>query len=548
MGQSAHPSSLGPIRWEALYEQRVERCYAHRLRSLHALLETAAQRNPKGVALVLESERLSWQDLHDQAARLAWGMQAQGIARGDRVAMLLGNRIEFVVTLFAVARLGAIAVPINIREQAPGLAYMLQHCGASLLVHEPDLVDRLPSAEQAPALRHRWQVGAAQAAQGSTRWSDHLGTTADITPATEVDEQDTAVILYTSGTTGRPKGAMLTHLGIVHSSMHYVEAMGLTEQDCTITAVPLSHVTGLVALVTTFALCAGKLIIQPAFKASDFLRLAAQEHMTHSLMVPAMYKLCLIDASFNPTALKAWRIGGYGGAPMPVQVIEDLAKSLPWLALMNCYGSTETTSPSTLMPKGDQSRPDSVGKPLPCVQMSVMDDEGRELPWGEMGEIWIKGPMVVPGYWNNPEASAEAIVGGWWRSGDLGTMDQDGYVRVLDRKKDMINRGGYKIYTIEVENALYEHPAVQEAAVVAKPCPVLGERVHAWVCLREPVDEATLKAHCAARLSDYKVPESYSLQDTPLPRNANGKLLKREMRDRVLALGSTPTPSQGGRS
>lgn len=526
-------AGTGPAtRLEAVYGQRVERCFAQRPGSLYALLENAATRRPGGLALVCGEERLSWQQLHERVGRMAAGMQAQGIGAGDRVALLLGNRSEFVVALFAAARIGAITVPMNIREQAPGLAYMLQHCGARLLVHEPDLVDRLPTAAQAPELRWRWQVGEEAPAQGSSAWASHLAPApSEVVP---VHEQDTAVILYTSGTTGRPKGAMLTHLGIVHSSMHYAVAMGLGPQDCTITAVPLSHVTGLVALVTTFALCAGKLVIQSAFKAADFLRLAAAENMTHSLMVPAMYKLCLIDPGFDPQALTGWRIGGYGGAPMPVAVIEEMAQRMPALELMNCYGSTETTSPATLMPRGDRSRPDSVGQALHCVQMCVMDDDGRELPHGEMGEIWIKGPMVVPGYWDNPQASAESIIGGWWRSGDLGSIDVQGYVRVLDRKKDMINRGGYKIYTIEVENALYEHPAVQEAAVVAKPCPVLGERVHAWVSLRAPVDAQTLKAHCAARLSDYKVPESWTLLDTPLPRNANGKLLKREMRDQVV--------------
>ncbi len=523
---------VADTRLEMVFGSRVERCFAHRPRSLYALLDQAAGQHPKGVALVCGVQRLSWQQLHDQVAQLAAGMQAAGIGAGDRVAMLLGNCTEFVVTLFAAARLGAIAVPMNIREQTPGLTYMLEHCGAQLLVHEADLAERLPQASAVPALRHRWQVGPDAPAQGSSAWNLHL--LKHNTEVAVVNEQDTAVILYTSGTTGRPKGAMLTHLGIVHSSMHYVLSMGLTSSDCTISAVPLSHVTGLVALVTSFALCAGTLVIQAQFKAADFISLAISERMTHSLMVPAMYKLCLMDPHFKAESLQHWRIGGYGGAPMPVAVIEELAHKLPALELMNCYGSTETTSPATLMPKGDRLHPDSVGKPLHCVQMCVMDDDGHELPCGELGELWIKGPMVVPGYWNNPQASAESIVSGWWRSGDLGSIDDQGYVRVMDRKKDMINRGGYKIYSIEVENALYEHPAVQEAAVVAKPCPVLGERVHAWVNVRSPVDVQTLREHCASRLSDYKVPESYTLVQTPLPRNANGKLLKREMRDLIL--------------
>jgi acyl-CoA synthetase (AMP-forming)/AMP-acid ligase II len=234
-------------------------------------------------------------------------------------------------------------------------------------------------------------------------------------------------------------------------------------------------------------------------------------------------------------------VGGYGGAPMPVAIIVELAGKLPGLALMNCYGSTETTSPATLMPPGQtRAHNDTVGQPLHCVDMRVMDDDGREQPAGSLGELWIKGPNVVRGYWRNPEATQANITGGYWRSGDLGTIDAQGYVRVMDRKKDMINRGGLKIYTIEVENALYEHPAVAECAVVAKPCPVLGERVHAFVSLKPehtPSHELheQLRSHCVSRLSDYKVPESLSLRQTPLPRNANGKLLKREMRDEVAA-------------
>jgi acyl-CoA synthetase (AMP-forming)/AMP-acid ligase II len=313
--------------------------------------------------------------------------------------------------------------------------------------------------------------------------------------------------------------------------------MGLGPADCSIAAVPLSHVTGLVALITTLAHCAGKLCIMPAFKAADFLALAARERMTHTLMVPAMYNLCLLQSDFERRDLSAWRIGAYGGAPMPLATIGTLARTVPALTLMNCYGSTETTSPSTLMPTGQTAAHlDTVGAPLGCVEMRVMDDAGVEVAPGTIGEIWIKGPMVVPGYWHNPEATRDNITGGFWRSGDIGSIDAQGYVRVVDRKKDMINRGGYKIFTIEVENALYAHPAVQECAVVAKPCPVLGERVHAFVALKQTgISEADLLEFCRPRLADYKLPESWTISTTPLPRNPNGKLLKRAMRDAVVA-------------
>ena len=221
---------------------------------------------------------------------------------------------------------------------------------------------------------------------------------------------------------------------------------------------------------------------------------------------------------------------------MPVATIEGLAQTLPALMLMNCYGSTESTSPATIMPSGQtNAHNDTVGIPLACVEIRVMDDKGCEVAPNVLGEIWIKGPHVVSGYWDNPEATQANFTGGFWHSGDIGSMDAEGYVKVVDRKKDMINRGGYKIYTIEVENALYAHPAVQECAVISKPCPVLGERVHAFVMLRTAdtlADE--LQEFCRSRLSDYKVPESFTLSSTPLPRNANGKLVKKEMRDQLI--------------
>ena len=272
------------------------------------------------------------------------------------------------------------------------------------------------------------------------------------------------------------------------------------------------------------------------FKAADFLRLAAQERMSHSLMVPAMYKLLLLQPDFAQADLSAWRVGGYGGAPMPVATIDALATALPQLTLQNTYGATETTSPTSTIPAGlTRAHIDSVGVPLPCAQVRIMDEAGCEVPTGEVGEIWISGPMVVQGYWDNPAATAKEFTAGWWHSGDLGSIDEQGFVRVFDRKKDMLNRGGYKIYSVEVENTLMALPGVVEAAVVAKPCPVLGERVHVFVhAPGAPLSLAALQAHAAAHLADYKVPESVTWVDTPLPRNANGKVIKRQLREALL--------------
>jgi long-chain acyl-CoA synthetase len=427
--------------------------------------------------------------------------------------------------MFAALRIGAIAVPMNVREQVRGLAYMLAHSGAKLLVHDAELAGRLPPPGETPALAHRIPVEPA-APYGALR----LLASAGAAPAA-VAEEDTAIILYTSGTTGRPKGAMLTHLGICHSALHYQHCMALTPDDRAVVAVPMSHVTGVVALIAAMVRSAAALIVMPAFKADQFLALAERERMTHSLMVPAMYNLCLLDPRFATGDYSAWRVGAFGGAPMAPATIARFAEALPNLSLMNAYGATETTSPVTLMPPSQTAaRPDSVGCALPCADILVMDEQGCEVAAGQAGELWLGGPMVVKGYWDDPAATAESFVAGYWRSGDIGSIDADGYVRVFDRKKDMINRGGYKIYSVEVENALMSFPGVVEAAVVAEPCPVLGERVHAFVVAGGALALAELKGHCAGLLADYKVPDAITLRREPLPRNANGKLLKRDLR------------------
>jgi acyl-CoA synthetase (AMP-forming)/AMP-acid ligase II len=298
-------------------------------------------------------------------------------------------------------------------------------------------------------------------------------------------------------------------------------------------AVPASHVTGLVAILLTMLRVCGTTVMMPAFKARSFLEIASRERMTYTLVVPAIYNLCLLDPDFGGFDLSAWRIGAFGGAPMPQATIERLAAVLPNLTLVNVYGSTETTSPVTMLPLGEAAtRADTVGKPLPCADVVAMDEDGREVAPGASGELWIGGPMVIPGYWKNDEADRAGFAGGYWKSGDIGSVDREGYVRVLDRKKDMINRGGYKVYCIEVESVLARHPDVIECAVIGRADPVLGERVHAVVVARDPdVTEAELKRFCADQLSDYKVPDTIGFLPDALPRNANGKVQKIALRN-----------------
>jgi long-chain acyl-CoA synthetase len=523
-----------PTQLEIHYGDRRVRCFVERPASLHAMLVDAVARAPQREALVCGDRRFDWRSVDHEVSLLAGGLAALGVGAGDRVALLLSNRAEFVLLLLAIARLGAITVPLNIREQTPELAYALAQCGAVAVVFDADLAARLPDANDVPALRYRIAIG--DSAPGALRYEALRAGPArhDVAP---VREDDVAVILYTSGTTGRPKGAMLTYLGIGHSALHYVHAMRLAEADRCIAAVPLSHVTGLVAMIAAMLACRGTLIVMNVFKAADFLRLAARERVTYTLMVPAMYNLCLLEPDFDTHDLSSWRLGGYGGAPVPPPTIERLAQKLPALALMNAYGATETTSPATLMPPHlTREHGDSVGLAVACAEIRVVDDDGAAVAPGESGEVWIGGPMVVPGYWHNPEATAREFSQGFWHSGDVGALDANGFLRVFDRKKDMINRGGYKVYGAEVEAVLAAHPAVVESAVIGVPCPVLGERVHAFVTLREPsVSADALRAFCAAHVADYKVPETFTLQHELLPRNANGKALKRVLRERLAA-------------
>lgn len=520
--------AIPPMRLEARFGDRVAPAFCERPKSLWAMVEQAAARNGDSEALVCGDKRLTWREALTSAQKIAAGFEKLGLARGDRIAILLGNRIEFPLILFAAAQAGLVTVLLGTRQQKPEIAYVLTDCGAKCLIHEASLAERVPDPRDLPDLAHRIML------DDDARLSAFAGLAEQppLQEAADVGEEDTAMILYTSGTTGRPKGAMLAHCNIIHSSMVFASSMELTAKDRSIAAVPLAHVTGVVANIMTMAACAGALIIAKEFKAADYLKLAARERVTYTVLVPAMYNLCLLQPDFDNYDLSSWRIGGFGGAPMPIATIERLAEKIPGLKLMNCYGATETTSPSTIMPGELTARHiDSVGLPCPGASIIAVDAEGRELPRGEVGELWIRSASVIKGYWNNPTATAESFTGGFWHSGDLGSVDADNFVRVFDRQKDMINRGGLKIYSAEVESVLAGHTSVVESAIIAKPCPVLGERVHAVVVTRNDVSRQTLQAWCAERLADYKVPETMLLTTEPLPRNANGKVLKWQLRE-----------------
>ena len=527
----------GALRLERHFSGRAMRCFAERPSNLAAMIDDLVRRFPTRPAIIEDERTITYAELDGIVAALAAGLAAEGVAAGDRVAVFLGNCWEFLATVFACHRIGAIAVPIGTRQRRAELEFLLNDCGARLLVFEAKLAEAVPPAETLSEPPRLFAVRGE--ARGARAFAALMSTRSPPPARPVVAEEDTAVILYTSGTTGRPKGARLTHLGIVHSAITFARCFGLGANDRGLVAVPLAHVTGLVGVSLPSLIVGGAVVLMYRdYKTDAFLELASRARITYSIVVPAIYTLAANHADLAAYDLSAWRIGCFGGAPMPVATIEALAKKLPHLELVNAYGATETTSPTTIMPRACwRDHVDSVGQVVPCGEVKVVDEVGAPVPPGTPGELWIAGPMVVPGYWQRPEANTSEFVDGFWRSGDIGAMDAAGFVRVFDRRKDMINRGGFKIFSAEVENVLAGLAGVAECAIVGYPDPVLGERVHAFVV---PHDDVALSAEdvrrfCAARLADYKVPETVTIERAALPRNANGKIQKALLRERVIA-------------
>ena len=536
MTRTMTPPAPSATRTECLYGDRLVPCYAERPRHLDDMLRTVVQARGAQPAVLDGPRALSYQALDQAANRIATGLAAQGVQAGDRVALFLGNRLEFVTLLFGIWRLGAIAVPIGIRQSAAELGYMLNQCTAAALVFDTALADRLPPTADVPSVHCRVRLGdaAVQGLPPSIDYAALLAAGSDAPMVPDLDDQAPACIMYTSGTTGHPKGAVLSHLGFFHTARHYQQRFGYGPDERMLLAIPASHISGLLAVVLATVQVGGCIVSLPQFQPAEVLATLETQRITAAVMVPAMYNLLLLQPDLARRDLSHWRIGHFGGAAMPEVTIQRLADTLPGLQLYNGFGATETTSAVSLTETGDAARlPDTVGTLLPCVDIRVLDAQGREVATGASGELWIRSPGNAIGYWHNPEASRAAFVAGYWRSGDVGSLDHAGHLRVFDRLKDMINRGGFKIYCVELENAVQRVPGVIEAAAVASPCPVLGERIHVYIHALESVDPQAVRALCRSLLADYKTPDFITISATPLPRNLNGKLVKAPLRERA---------------
>ena len=398
----------GRLRQETHYDGRRMRCFSERPANLTAMLADLVARHRDRPA-ISEGRTLTYGELDRAVARLAAGLAASGAGPGDRVVMMLTNRWEFIALVFACARLGAIAVPIGSRQKRAEVEFLLNDCGACAFIIDDELADALPERAAVPGLRQVFCMEGRIA--GARAFAELLSEEA--VPPAPVPEEDPAVILYTSGTTGKPKGALLTHLGIIHSALTFARCHGLDANDRALVAVPLSHVTGLVGVSLT-AMCVGGCVVlmRAAYKTPTMLALASAERITYSILVPAIYTLAAMSPDLEDHDLSAWRIGCFGGAPMPVATIEMLAVKLPRLALVNAYGATETTSPTTVMPLAAwRDHMDSVGQVVPCGEVKIIGDDGRPAAPGEPGELWIAGPMVVPGLFQAPRGQPRRLRG-----------------------------------------------------------------------------------------------------------------------------------------
>ena len=451
-----------------------------------------------------------------RVASAAAHLAERGIEEGDVVAVKLSNRVELIVVLFAAWRLGAVVTPVNPSLGPVETAYQVGDAGAALLVAESGAADLAPEAAASVASVDEIARDEADAAAAP--------------PRARTRPEDLALLIYTSGTTGSPKGVMLTHANVAAMTASFIEWLGLGPRDHSLLVLPLFHANGIVLGTLSVLRAGGQVTITGRFSRERFFADVERHRPTYFSAVPAIYALLsALPADVKPDT-SSLRFAVCGAAPMPAELIHRFEERFG-VTIVEGYGLSETTTASTINPLDGVRKPGTVGLPLPGQRVAVVDEAGEPVPPGEIGEVVIAGPVVMAGYLGRPEATAETIVDGWLHTGDIGRFDEDGYLLIVDRLKDMIIRGGENVYPKEIENALYLHDAVLEAAVVGRPDDVLGEVPLAFVTLR-PDGEATaaeLLALCRRELAAYKRPVGVRFLDE-IPKNPVGKIDKRRLR------------------
>jgi acyl-CoA synthetase (AMP-forming)/AMP-acid ligase II len=496
-----------------------------------AVLAHHANLRPAKPLCVFGPETVTYGDMATRAAALASGLHEQGVGAGAVVGLLSYNCTEFLETMFAANYLGAVVMPINWRLAAPEVRYILEHSEAAALVCDGSLVDLANEATKGMEVSLLRACISRPGPEGWTPLADlrtephvrRVGAAAD----------DVHRLMYTSGTTGRPKGVMITHANLAWKNLAHVIEFGVTSADVGLACGPMYHVGALDLTTTTMIAAGATTIIHRAFEASDVVDEIERSRVTTVWLAPAMVNAIMSTPDIEQRDLSSVRLVIGGGEKMPIPLIERLQRTFPSAWFADAYGLTETVSGDTFLDKESTVRKlGSVGRPCLYLEVDVWDQDGTALPPGERGEVVLRGPKVFKGYWRDANATDAAFAGGWFHTGDIGVRDEDGYLYIVDRLKDMILSGGENVAGSEVERVLYEHGAVLEAAVVGRPDDRWGEVPIAFVVLR-PNTTATsdeLIEHCRGQLARFKVPKEIRFLEA-LPRNPSGKVLKRELRE-----------------
>ena len=510
--------------------------------SIWQVLERRAAEHGEREAFACGDRRLTYAELRRHALALAGGLRAHGIAAGDTVAAILPNGAEFVISYFACACLGAIYVPLNTRYRQHELEFMLDDSAARTLISVASFADfdYLAMIEslrpKLPLLERVIVAGGA----GDDSFDALLAAPGDAAPAPIAPADDVFTILYTSGTTGAPKGAMLTHANVVRNAIAMAEAMQWTADDVLLVAVPMFHVFGMTPSIMSAIVTSSRMVALETYQPEAALRLIEREHVTIHHGVPTMFILELNHPNVAAYDLSSLRTGIIAAAPCPVEVVRRIRTEMG-CNICVAYGLTETSPCLTItrFDDSDEVRSETVGRALPGIEIRIVDDLREPVPNGVVGELAARGYAIMKGYYRRPGATDAVLEDGWFYTGDLATLDERGYVRIVGRKKEMIVRGGFKIYPREIEELYYTHPKVQEVAIIGMPDPVLGERSWACIKLREG-QQATVEElldHVRGRVADYKVPDRV-LFVTAFPMTASGKIRKLAMAE-DLAKGAT---------
>jgi len=508
--------------------------YKARPRNLHSALEASVEKYPDKSAFECHSGNATYKQFLADVERLAASMQnTLGIEKGDRVAILLGNDIAFPLTFFAATRIGAIAVPINTRFVTKEIGYILNNSGAnSVFVDPPYWMECSRAAKDAPGLRRIVLTDRILEASDCFHLKDLVARSTGDVIEVDVDEHDLAGIFYTAGTTGEPRGAMCTHRNFISNAIITHIAVDSKPDGRGLICVPLGHPTACHSQMISGVYLGSTSVILRRFNADETLSAIEKAGITTLVGVPTTHWLLLAQLKLKDYDLSSLRNIMYGGAPASPELVRRLREMFPSVGLGNGYGLTESSSMATFLPdEYAMEKPDSVGPPVPTVEIRIVDDAGNNLIPGKIGEVLLKGPSVVDGYWKDPKATAEIFKDGWFYTGDLGRVDDEGFLYIVDRKKDMIIRGGENIYSVEIENVLESHPGIFQAAAVGKADKVFGEQVMAYI-VPNPDSKLTVDEildFCDERLADFKVPKYIELVDA-LPRNPGGKVDKRALR------------------